>query len=110
MEDPRSHNRLYPIDEILLTALCGVICGTDGWEDIELFGKAKLSSLRGYLPYKDGIPSDDTFRRFFRAINPKAFQNRFFTSILTKVFIIKVNNFVIILWFFRSTLFCKTSR
>ncbi|MFQ5559255.1 MAG: transposase family protein [Nitrospinota bacterium] len=32
LEDPRSHNLLYPIDEILLTALYRVIFGADGWE------------------------------------------------------------------------------
>jgi predicted transposase YbfD/YdcC len=41
------------------------------------FGKIKIKYLREYLPYKNGIPSDDTFRRFFRAINPEKFQELF---------------------------------
>src|SRR5690606_18745340 len=42
--------------------------------DIEEFGKAKLDFLRQYLPYQNGIPSDDTLRRFFRAIDTSQFQ------------------------------------
>lgn len=78
IDDPRiDRKKLYPVDEILLTTLCAVICGAEGWNDVELFGKHKLDFLKEYLPYKNGIPSDDTFRRFFRAISPKAFQECF---------------------------------
>lgn len=41
------------------------------------FWQSKNRFLRQYLPYKNGIPSDDTFRRFFRAINPESFQKLF---------------------------------
>jgi predicted transposase YbfD/YdcC len=78
LEDPRStRNRLYSMSEILLATLSGAICGAEGWEDVEIFGKAKIEFLKQYLPYKNGIPSDDTFRRFFRAINPEMFQELF---------------------------------
>ena len=78
LNDPRSGiNKLYPIDEILFTTLCSVICGAEGWNDVEDFGDAKLDFLREFLPYKEGVPSDDTFRRFFRAIDPKVFQTCF---------------------------------
>jgi hypothetical protein len=71
LDDPRiDRNKLYDLEEILLLTLCGVICGCEGWRDIEEFGKSKLMFLRDYLPYKHGIPSDDTLRRFFRAIDP----------------------------------------
>jgi predicted transposase YbfD/YdcC len=78
LEDPRIERcKLHPMEEILLLVLCGVIAGCDGWEDIEDFGKAKLDFLRQYLPYKQGVPSDDTLRRFFRALAPKLFTERF---------------------------------
>ena len=51
-----------------------MICGAESWDDIELFGKSKLVFLRQYLPYESGIPSDDTLRRFFRAIDTTQFQ------------------------------------
>lgn len=77
-EDPRlDRKKLYPVNEILLTTLLSIICGADSWNDIELFGKAKIGYLRRFLPYANGVPSDDTFRRFFRRINPEEFRSRF---------------------------------
>ncbi|MBI5788324.1 MAG: transposase family protein, partial [Candidatus Schekmanbacteria bacterium] len=39
IDDPRiERNKLYDLEELLLLTLCGVICGCDGWEDIEDFG------------------------------------------------------------------------
>jgi predicted transposase YbfD/YdcC len=66
--------KLYPIEELLLVAFCGVIAGCDGWDDLELFGETKLEDLRRYLPFKHGAPSDDTLRRFFRALDPARFE------------------------------------
>lgn len=78
LKDPRSpRNRLYRLDEILLTTLCAAICGAEGWQDIEDFGHAKKEYLKQHLPFKNGIPSDDTFRRFFRALDPDQFQALF---------------------------------
>ena len=78
LEDKREAWKvLYPVNEILLVTLCAVLADADGWEDIEDYGESKLELLRQILPYKQGIPSDDTLRRFFRAINPEAFKQAF---------------------------------
>ena len=78
LDDPRiERKKLYPINEILLLTLAAVICGSEGWLDIEAFGRGKLDYLKQFLPYANGTPSDDTLRRFFRRIDPKAFQERF---------------------------------
>lgn len=78
LDDPRIERRkLHPMPEILLLTLCAVICGSESWEDIEFFGESKLEFLRRYCPYGNGIPSDDTLRRFFRAIDMKQFQELF---------------------------------
>lgn len=78
VEDPRiDRHKLYPLDEIFLTALCAVICGSESWEDIEDFGKAKIDLLRQYLPFQNGTPSHDTFARVFSLINPKHFKECF---------------------------------
>src|SRR5258708_6521204 len=69
--------KLHPVEEILLVAFCGMIAGCDSWEDLELFGKTKMEYLRGYLPFKNGFPSDDTLRRFFRALDPEVFESCF---------------------------------
>jgi hypothetical protein len=40
--DPRQQGKvLYPLAEIILTALCAVICGADSFVEIEEFGEAK---------------------------------------------------------------------
>lgn len=78
LDDPRSkRNRLYSMSEILLGALCAAVCGAEGWQDVEDFCKAKIDYLNRILPYKNGVPSDDTFRRFFRSLNPDQFQELF---------------------------------
>ena len=78
IEDPRlQRNQLYSVSEILLVTLLAVICGAEGWQDVENYGKLKIDYLRCYLPYACGIPSDDTVRRFFRAINPDHFKEIF---------------------------------
>lgn len=70
------HKR-YSVEEILLLTFCALIAGCDSWNDIELFGQTKLDYLRGYLPYTNGVPSDDTLRRFFRALDPEIFEGCF---------------------------------
>ena len=61
----------------MVIAICGVICGAEGWEDIELFGEAKEEWLRGFLELPHGIPSDDIYRRVFAALDVEEFQNCF---------------------------------
>lgn len=78
LDDPRiDRKKRHPLGEILLLTLCGVICGCEGWGDIERFGRHKLAYLKRFLSYTNGIPSDDTLRRFFRAICPEQFRNGF---------------------------------
>lgn len=72
-----NRNKLYTVSEIFFLTLTAVICGSEGWEDIENFGKSKINFLRKYFPYTNGIPSDDTLRRFFRYLNPEKFREIF---------------------------------
>jgi predicted transposase YbfD/YdcC len=69
--------KLHSVEEILLVTFCGMIAGCDSWNDLELFGKTKLEYLRKYFPYKQGAPSDDTLRRFFRILDPHVFESCF---------------------------------
>ncbi len=74
--EPRlERTRLYELMEILVVAICAVICGADSWEDIEDFGHAKEAWLRTILALPNGIPSHDTFRRVFGLIDADAFQH-----------------------------------
>jgi predicted transposase YbfD/YdcC len=78
LEDLRQTSKVtHPLPEIFLLTLFGVVCGCDGWADIERYGKAKLPLLREFLPYAGGIPSDDTLRRFFARLDPDALRDCF---------------------------------
>ncbi|MEW9890291.1 MAG: ISAs1 family transposase [Candidatus Symbiodolus clandestinus] len=78
IEDHRVERRkVHPVAEIFLVTLATVICGAEGWIDIETFGKSKLEFLRQFIPFTYGIPADDTLRRFFRALDSKVFQESF---------------------------------
>ena len=43
----------------------------------EDFGKARLSFLKRFFPYHNGIPSHDTIGRFFSLLDPKNFRDCF---------------------------------
>lgn len=78
LQDPRSGNaKVHIFLEILIIAICAVICGADGWSDIELFGKNKKEWLKTFLKLPKGIPSHDTFGRVLAQIKPEEFQKRF---------------------------------
>lgn len=80
LEDPRmDRTKLYPMSELLFTTICAVTCGAEGWSDVELFTAApeKQTFLKEHYPYANGFPSDDTYRRFFRALNAEAFAECF---------------------------------
>jgi len=81
LEDPRWHNKRHQLVDILVIAICAVICGADSWEDIELFGEAKEEWLKGFLELPHGIPSHDTFRRVFAVLDTEQFRSCFMTWI-----------------------------
>jgi predicted transposase YbfD/YdcC len=78
LADPRRGNaKAHIFLEILIIAILAVICGADGWSDVELFGKNKKAWLKTFLKLPKGIPSHDTFGRVFAKIKPEEFQKRF---------------------------------
>lgn len=78
ISDPRIGNaKRHKLLDILVIAICAVICGADGWSDIELFGKNKRGWLEKFLELPHGIPSHDTFGRVFALINPEEFRRSF---------------------------------
>ena len=75
VEDPRiERTKLHRLVDILMIAVCGVICGAEGWVEIEEFGKAKEAWFGSWLALPNGIPSHDTFGRVFARIDPKQFE------------------------------------
>src|SRR3954453_8155859 len=84
IDDPRIERcKLHPLPEIFLATWAGVMGHAEGGQDIEDFAAAKLEVLREYLPYVNGVPSDDTLRRFFRTLDPKRFQECFMAWVRT---------------------------
>ena len=77
VEDPRAENREHKLIDILIIAICGVICGADSWVEIEEFGQAKRDWLSKFLELQKGIPSHDTFGRVFGLIDGDQFQAGF---------------------------------
>jgi hypothetical protein len=63
--------------DIIVRAVCAVICGADNWVEVELFGRTKQQWLRTFLELPHGIPSHDTFGRVFRLLDPEVFQRGF---------------------------------
>ena len=78
VEDPHQEGKvLYPLEEILLLVLCGVISGADGWTSIALYGQKKLELLRRFLPYENGTPSHDQLGILFSRLDMEVFQSCF---------------------------------
>ena len=78
VEDPRmERTKLHRLRDIIIVAICGVICGAEGWVEIEEFGKAKEAFFTDRLDLPNGIPSHDTFGRVFALIDPKQFEASF---------------------------------
>src|SRR5262249_4904870 len=78
LPDPRVVGRCeHKLLDIIVIAICAVLCGAEGWEDIEEFGVSKEAWLRQFLELPCGIPSHDTFRRVFSLLDAQAFEERF---------------------------------
>jgi hypothetical protein len=78
VEDPRiERTKRHKLLDILLIALCGVICGAEGWAEIEEFGRTKEAWLQSFLELPNGIPSHDTFGRVFARIDSQQFETCF---------------------------------
>lgn len=83
LQDPRiERTKRHELLDIVVIAICGVICGADSWVDIELFGKSKQDWLKRFLNLANGIPSHDTFGRVFSRLDPETFQSCFMDWVL----------------------------
>ncbi|MGF1486941.1 MAG: ISAs1 family transposase [Prochloraceae cyanobacterium] len=78
LKDPRiERTKRHKLIDIITITICAVICGADGWSDIELFGKSKYKWLKKFLELPNGIPSHDTLSRVFSLIDPEELQKCF---------------------------------
>lgn len=78
LEDPRQSGKVwYPLDEVLLLSLLGVLAGAESWVEIAEFGKRKLDFLRRFRAFENGTPSHDQLGDLFAALDAAAFQHCF---------------------------------
>jgi len=78
LPDPRVEGRCdHKLIDIIVITVCAVIAGAESWVEVESFGKAKQEWLQTFLDLPHGIPSHDTFGRFFAVLDAEAFQIAF---------------------------------
>jgi predicted transposase YbfD/YdcC len=77
MTDCRRNNARHNLMDIITIAMLAVICGADGWVDVQEYGNAKFDWLKTFLKLPHGIPSHDTFGDVFAKLNPDAFERCF---------------------------------
>jgi predicted transposase YbfD/YdcC len=74
LTDPRcpdAPKRQHLLMDILVLAVCAVIGGAAGWEDIEEYGKAQAAWFADLLDWPHGIPGHDTLRRVLSRLAPE---------------------------------------
>jgi len=75
LRDPRrAHRRRHPLLDIVVTAICAVLCGANTWPEVATWAQRRQRWLRRFLALPNGVPSHDTFERVFDRIDPAAFQ------------------------------------
>lgn len=78
MKDHRiDRKKLHLLEDIVFITIAAVISGAASWNEIELFGKHKKDWLASFLSLPNGIPSHDTFNRFFASLDPEVFEQVF---------------------------------
>ena len=82
-DDRRDQGKRHQLLDVITIAICAIVAGAEGWTDMELFDQAKEAWFRQFLELPHGIPSDDTFRRVFEAIDPEKFQASFISWVET---------------------------
>lgn len=86
LEDPRVvREEHHPLINLVVIAVCAVICGAEHFTEMEEFGREKRDWLSKYLDLSRGIPSHDTFNGVFARLKPRQFE-RCLLSWITSLF------------------------
>ena len=63
----------HDLPDILIIALCTILCGGESFYDMEEFGEVRLDWLKTFLRLRNGAPTHDTYNRVFQALDPESF-------------------------------------
>ncbi len=75
MSDPRHvRNRKHLLVDVVVTAVCALVCGCDGPTAIHRWATPRHEWGRPFLTLANGLPSRDCIRRVLIALPPEAFQ------------------------------------
>ena len=75
LPDPRTGPaQRHDLTEMILMALCAVLCGADSWVDVAEWAEDNEAWIKRYLVLEHGTPSHDTFSRVFRLLDAKVFE------------------------------------
>jgi predicted transposase YbfD/YdcC len=86
LSDPRhTRNRKHLLGDIIVIAVCGILCGCDGPTAIHRWASHRADWLKEHLALPNGIPSRDCLRRLLMALKPEAFQKCFQTWIASAI-------------------------
>jgi predicted transposase YbfD/YdcC len=78
LSDPRhTRNRKHLLIDIVVIAVCGMVCGCDGVTAIHRWASNRADWLKRFLALANGVPSRDCIRRLLMALQPQAFQQCF---------------------------------
>ncbi len=69
MKAPRIKRRqFHSLENIVFITIAGIMSDCSSWNDLEDYRKSKKDWLDTILNLKNGIPSHDTFNRFFNSL------------------------------------------
>jgi predicted transposase YbfD/YdcC len=75
LPDPRkSRNQIYPLIDIIGVAVIGILCSANDWITVVRWANAYQDWFHSVGLCLNGVPSHDTIGRFFRLVDPKAFE------------------------------------
>lgn len=87
VNDPRSiRNQRYNFITLIGTSLLAMLSGVDSFSGMQDYTECHKLEIQKYFNLQNGVPSHDTYQRFWDNVNPREFLNSFqiFTEALSK--------------------------